>query len=561
MSAAQAGFRARALACGAAVVAALAPGLAGGTTEGDQPRVLAAWSQVFGTEDPQRATGRFAPRLEMRFVLEAHQDCGAFGVEYRLAADGAWQAVDPAHRAQARRVASGTPAPLAVTVCALPMQTRGEDWYVARLRWGDTDAVLSSHFVAGDTEETVGSAFRPGPADGLPISLWGGASIGTRNALAGRDRIVLVTLGDTGCRGKPHGWNKPQRTPADEARLQRMTQSCDSDSWPLARLAAEAAVAAGPGHGPDLVIHVGDYRYFLEDQVPKPANGWLYWQKDFFPAAQPLLLAAPWVAVRGNHEACGEWGFGDSYLQLFGPGGWTSCAGAPDPLPAYAFDIAAGGLVWGAGAAHRFVVLDTNQDPASGATGSYPAAMQLTRASAAPTSTWWVTHVPAITLVDFGEPAKEYTGDPELQAALIAAAGGNLSDWFCPAGSCRPSQILLGHQHLYQSLEFPADGRPGGHWVLPRHVVVGHGGTAIDSASPAPPGVARCRYRGFAALGAPGRDAPIAIAETQALHGVVAWVRDADTLALPAGWDVLRFIWAGGAPVPADASDPTACRR
>ena len=290
-----------------------------------QPPVLAAWSQISGVADAGAAGGLVAPAVEMRFLLGPGGDCSAFGVEHRLAPDAAWQPAGPAMARGGR----GPAGALAVTVCSLAMASGGRDWFDARLRWGAADAVLSSRLVGGDTAATVGQSFAPGPADGRAVRLWGGASIGTRGAGDGPPRLVVAALGDTGCRGVPAAAQKPQATAADQARLARMTQACDAASWPLTTLAAAAAAA-----GPDLVIHVGDYRYFLEDELPRPPDPWLFWQKDFFPAAQELLLAAPLVPVRGNHEACGAWGFGDEYLQLFGTGAATRCSGAPGPASA-----------------------------------------------------------------------------------------------------------------------------------------------------------------------------------------------------------------------------------
>ena len=39
-------------------------------------------------------------------------------------------------------------------------------------------------------------------------------------------------------------------------------------------------------------------------------DNWPTWQADFFAPAQPLLRAAPWVVVRGNHEDCSREGLG-----------------------------------------------------------------------------------------------------------------------------------------------------------------------------------------------------------------------------------------------------------
>ena len=60
------------------------------------------------------------------------------------------------------------------------------------------------------------------------------------------------------------------------------------------------------------MIHVGDYLY-RENACPAGdadcagspwGYGWDAWNADFFAPARPLLAAAPWIVVRGNHESC-----------------------------------------------------------------------------------------------------------------------------------------------------------------------------------------------------------------------------------------------------------------
>ena len=46
-------------------------------------------------------------------------------------------------------------------------------------------------------------------------------------------------------------------------------------------------------------------------------DNWAVWQKDFFDPAAPLLAAAPWVLVRGNHELCSRGGHG--WFRLLDP--------------------------------------------------------------------------------------------------------------------------------------------------------------------------------------------------------------------------------------------------
>ena len=109
----------------------------------------------------------------------------------------------------------------------------------------------------------------------------------------------IVVIGDTGCRIKA----------ADHA-----VQACnDAGAFPFARIATRAAA-----EHPDLVIHVGDYLY-RENPCPDGVAGcagspwgygWDAWNADFFAPAAPLLAAAPWVMVRGNHESCARAGQG-----------------------------------------------------------------------------------------------------------------------------------------------------------------------------------------------------------------------------------------------------------
>jgi hypothetical protein len=119
----------------------------------------------------------------------------------------------------------------------------------------------------------------------------------------------VVVIGDTGCRMTFYA-----------------QQGCnDPGDWPFARVARLAAQAA-----PDLVIHVGDYLYrefACPDSEPACAGSpwgdrWPAWREDFFAPAQPLLAAAPWVALRGNHENCARAGQGWlHFLALREPGG------------------------------------------------------------------------------------------------------------------------------------------------------------------------------------------------------------------------------------------------
>ena len=129
----------------------------------------------------------------------------------------------------------------------------------------------------------------------------------TREARLGKRKLPLpkaepqriVIIGDTGCRMK---------------KSDNLWQDCSSpEDWPFINNARIAASLK-----PDLVLHVGDYQY---RENPCPADvkgcqdspwgyGWDVWQAEVFTPAAPLLAAAPWIMVRGNHEECARGGQG-----------------------------------------------------------------------------------------------------------------------------------------------------------------------------------------------------------------------------------------------------------
>ena len=114
----------------------------------------------------------------------------------------------------------------------------------------------------------------------------------------------IVVFGDTGCRLEG-----------------RAIQDCSNPTaWPFGAIAARAAAKR-----PDLVIHLGDY-YYRVSSCPAGRAGcagsphgdnWPSWKAEFFDPAAPLLAAAPWVMVRGNHELCRRGGHG--WFRLLDP--------------------------------------------------------------------------------------------------------------------------------------------------------------------------------------------------------------------------------------------------
>ena len=269
----------------------------------------------------------------------------------------------------------------------------------------------------------------------------------------------LVVLGDSGCR-----------------RAQGKLQDCaDPAAFPFARIAARAAA-----EHPDLVIHVGDYFYRDIGGDPEgPAfpwgDNWPAWQADFFAPAGPLLQAAPWVMIRGNHENCGRGAQGwfallepaplDPALLACRPE--TEWAGAPF---AAAFRP---GYVVPLGGRRNLVVFDS-----SGAPDRPDPARPEPRASIAAryrqeweailarlpggSASLLATHKPLYGMV---ATAPETAGNTTLQYMIYGTGQG------VPP---RIGLVLSGHLHAWQHLDF-ADAA--------RHVpqlVIGTGGDWLD---------------------------------------------------------------------------------
>jgi hypothetical protein len=273
----------------------------------------------------------------------------------------------------------------------------------------------------------------------LPVGIATAAIEGIALALPQGPPRRLVVLGDTGCRIEP-------------PRL----QACgDAAAWPLAAIARQAAAWQ-----PDLVLHVGDYLY-REEPCPATFAGcrgspwgdnWATWEADFFAPAAPLLQAAPWVFVRGNHELCARAGHG--WFRALDPRPFTTCRDLTDP---YAVPLGEQQLLVLDSAA-----ADDSRAPAE-LVAAYAAQLGDLAAEVIP-GAWLTTHRPIWGVAQGAEDGEETLYRPN--ATLQAAAQQR---W--PTGI---QLVLSGHVHLFELLTYGPE--------RPVQLVAGTGGTLLDRA-------------------------------------------------------------------------------
>ncbi|MGZ6022310.1 MAG: metallophosphoesterase, partial [Rhizomicrobium sp.] len=259
--------------------------------------------------------------------------------------------------------------------------------------------------------------------------------------VASPERILV--LGDTGCRIKG-----------------AYLQACnDPIAWPFAGLAKAAASLK-----PDLVIHLGDYLY-RESPCPEGNAGcagspygddWASWNADLFTPAAPLLAAAPWLIVRGNHEDCSRGGAG--FLRLLGPVAFDPAAPCSEHLSPYA--VTAGNQV--IAVLDSASASDTSVDDKSLAVyrADFDALKTIANASAGH-ELWLVGHRPIWAAISGP------LGIPVGGNATMIAAAGDLSPF------AAISLMLSGHIHTFEAINYDAK--------VPPQIVAGHGGDNLDA--------------------------------------------------------------------------------
>lgn len=278
--------------------------------------------------------------------------------------------------------------------------------------------------------------------------------------LAAPKRIVVI--GDTGCRLKK----------SDDA-----YQACNApNQYPFAKVAAAAA-----RWKPDLVVHVGDYLYRENAcDVKKHAGcaaspwgyGWDAWNADFFTPGSALLAAAPWVAVRGNHESCNRAGQG--WWRFIDPRPLLPGRDCNDPANDNTGDYSDPYAVpLGAGA--QIVVMDSSNAPGDPIPPDDPKAAQYRKlyrdmaalAARRPYSIV-VDHHP---LLGFSAQVSAKTQQPYLTPGNLGlqSAFGALNPLLFPP---HVQMLLSGHVHVWQQVSFSSR--------HPTQFIAGFSGTQED---------------------------------------------------------------------------------
>ncbi len=378
---------------------------------------------------------------------------------------------------------------------------------------------------------------------GKPVVLWhqpnfGGywASFPTLYSVGARtpDQISMVSIGDSGCRNNTD-------------------QVCDYFvQWPFQAIAEQAATLE-----PDLVLHVGDYRYANKNSD----DTWNLWYQEFFYPAQKLLLESPWIMVRGNHERCGydnytavdaPWGTGwNLFLQPLDAASSVQCPanitnGMADPTgyqPPYIVDIEPWYPFSDGSYTNRFVILDTssNTDLTSLQTnfttaivGTYPMS-----------NVWWASHRPIWGVNPYPPVTSEDNNLAESLTSATSAYGYGPADpcWQNEFLPCALKTVMSGHIHNLERVQFfwGGTGKYADDWQRPMQYVSGNSGVVLNPMMNASP----CTFT------VPQSDAKkyganlTATVDWENHHGFTFWQRGQGFYG-QSGWQETRYLYDGG---------------
>ena len=339
---------------------------------------------------------------------------------------------------------------LIAILLAMPFPSRGEIAYVLKAGNRDYARIITSKSSCPEIsfdgkKEPMNARVQPG--DGFPVLVCEAQiPADTKSIISGTIRLPvpvreprrIVVLGDTGCRMKGS-----------------VFQDCnDPEKWPFKTISRAAA-----RFKPDLVIHVGDYLY-RETPCPEGRKGcegsphgygYDVWNADFFSPADRLLKAAPWVFVRGNHEACFRAGKG--WFRFLAAEPSDSCRDYSEP---YSVALSEDTQV---------IVFDSSADVSNGHYRSQFEAVE--RLAEKFPHSFFLSHHPVLGFSEWHE--KLHPGNEALQSAMQEAEKKTLF----PSGI---DAAFHGHVHLYEALDFKSN--------YPVTFVSGNSGTKTDDALP-----------------------------------------------------------------------------
>jgi hypothetical protein len=274
----------------------------------------------------------------------------------------------------------------------------------------------------------------------------------------------IVVMGDTGCR----------MTYYDQK------QSClDGKEWPFRRNAASAADKVSRGQS--FVLHLGDFHYREHPCADSSAtcggspygDNWETWQSEFFEPADPLLRAAPWVIMRGNHENCERAGAG--WLYFFALPGHKSGEAACDSEPR-GYSISIGKTKEPVSRPRVLLVLDTSdeQNPYKIEQRCEQYEQLLKPLDESGPEFWLALHQPLWGRMVNGREQDSAASEPapckESESAISI-----IREKFLKLKSDRLARVVFaGDTHAFQFF-FPKTAS------TPIQIIAGNGGTALDT--------------------------------------------------------------------------------
>jgi hypothetical protein len=292
----------------------------------------------------------------------------------------------------------------------------------------------------------------PWPPEAAQVRV--GAQVLNRPA---QDLRRIVLIGDTGCRMKAS---------------EQAYQNClDPVAWPFASVARSAAALQ-----PDLVVHVGDLHY-RESPCPADRPGcagspWGYGVHPGGPALfappAPLLAAAPWVFVRGNHESCSRAGLG--WFRFVDGHPWRAVGSCEDPAQDAQGDFTEPYAV-PLSADTQLIVFDSSfaagrpYAPGSPVFQRYAAQLaSIAKLAATKPHNFFLNHHPVLGFAG-GPGGEAKAGHAGLLSVMSAAHPQRLY-------AEGVDLVMNGHVHLFEALSFSS--------AHPATLVLGNSGSAME---------------------------------------------------------------------------------